>query len=171
MPALAQDVVVGWSAFTSGFGKLSSGSSRIRIITGQPCVGESSGSNASFSSGVLADPLIRGPLTGIGSEASPGLPTKFELYQNYPNPFNPTTTIRYSMAGVGVQASGVNDVRLVVYDVLGREIAVLVNELKTPGTYAVRFDGSRLASGVYVYRIHAGNVVQSKKLLLLREGF
>ena len=71
-----------------------------------------------------------------------------EWFQNYPNPFNPTTGVRY-------QVSEVSYVRLAVYDLLGREVAVLVNERKAPGKYELRFDGSSLASGVYVYRLTA----------------
>ncbi len=80
----------------------------------------------------------------------------------------PSLAFTFLLSLVGMPALAQD---IVVYAVLGREVAVLVNELKAPGTYAVRFDGTRLASGVYVYRIHAGNVVQSKKLLPLRQGF
>jgi len=95
--------------------------------------------------------------------AQDGLPENFALYQNYPNPFNPSTKIGYRVWGVG---SGW--VRLAVYDMLGREVAVLVNETKNPGTYTVRFDGSGLASGVYLYRLVAGNFVDTKKFVLLK---
>ncbi len=88
-------------------------------------------------------------------------PRSFELSQNYPNPFNPRTGIRY-------QVPGVSNVNLIVYDMLGREVAVLVNERKAPGSYEVEFDGSRLASGVYFYRLMAGNFVQTKKMLMLK---
>ncbi|MEW6511112.1 MAG: T9SS type A sorting domain-containing protein [Bacteroidota bacterium] len=104
------------------------------------------------------------------------LPREFALLQNYPNPFNPTTTIRYTIAGVvapsGASLSGVegrvSNVKLVVYDVLGREVATLVNEVKQPGTYTVQFDGSGLASGVYFYRLTAGSFVQSRKMALVK---
>jgi hypothetical protein len=102
-----------------------------------------------------------------------GLPGETSLAQNYPNPFNPTTRIRYTIARV-VALSGSegpaagSEVRLVVYDLLGREVAVLVDEMKEPGSYEVRFDGSGLASGVYIYLLKAGSFVESKKLLLLR---
>jgi len=160
-PALAQTVVVSWSAFTSGFSDIPLGNSRLWSITGQTFVGESSGNNTTFSSGFLADTLIRGPFASVAPGATPGVPTRFELSQNYPNPFNPSTIVRYIVPAV-------TSVKLVIYDLLGREIAVLVNEIKTPGTYSVRFDGSGLASGVYIYRMDAGSFVQSRKLLLLR---
>ncbi|MEW6652394.1 MAG: C39 family peptidase [Bacteroidota bacterium] len=89
------------------------------------------------------------------------IPANFELYQNYPNPFNPTTTIRYQIANSGF-------VSLKVYDMLGKEIAVLVNETKYPGIYEVNFDASGFSSGVYVYRLHAGSQSQTKKLILMK---
>jgi hypothetical protein len=95
------------------------------------------------------------------SDATPDLPKVFALEQNYPNPFNPKTVVRYQVAGV-------SDVKITVYDVLGREVAVLANERKLPGRYEVTFDGSHLASGVYFYRMQAGSFVQTRKLTLLK---
>jgi M6 family metalloprotease-like protein len=110
-------------------------------------------------------PLSRIILTAIGlvgiSERAEGIPERNSLAQNYPNPFNPSTVIRY-------QLPGVSNVRLAVCDLLGREVAVLVNERKAPGSYEVRFDGAGLSSGVYFYRLQAGDFVQTRKLLLLR---
>jgi WD40 repeat protein len=88
-------------------------------------------------------------------------PLHFELSQNYPNPFNPSTRIQYSV-------SSSEKVTLKVYDVLGREIATLVNERKSPGMYEVQFDGSGLSSGMYFYRLQAGNFVDTKKFVLLK---
>ena len=85
----------------------------------------------------------------------------FNLAQNYPNPFNPTTKITYSVAQR-------NHVSLKVYDMLGREVASLVNTTKDAGTYEVNFNASSLASGLYIYKIQAGNFVQSKKMMLLK---
>jgi hypothetical protein len=90
-----------------------------------------------------------------------GLPAQFALEQNYPNPFNPSTVISY-------QLPVVSNVKLAVCDILGREVAVLVNERKNPGSYEVKFDGSRFASGVYFYRIQAQDFTQVKRLLLLK---
>ena len=86
---------------------------------------------------------------------------RFSLSQNYPNPFNPTTSIEY-------QVSSSEKVSLKVYDILGREIKTLVNEVKSPGSYEVQFDASQIASGVYFYRLTAGDFVQTKKMILLR---
>jgi hypothetical protein len=96
------------------------------------------------------------------------IPTEFALEQNYPNPFNPVTIVKYTIAGAGGQGPGVSDVKITVCDVLGREVAVLVNERKAPGNYDVTFDGSRLSSGIYIYRMIAGGFVQARKMLLIR---
>jgi hypothetical protein len=85
----------------------------------------------------------------------------YKLFQNYPNPFNPTTKIQFTI--VNRQLTIVK-----VFDLLGREVTTLVNEVKSPGTYTVEFDGSDLASGVYFYRLQAGDFAQSKKLVLLK---
>jgi hypothetical protein len=85
---------------------------------------------------------------------------KYELYQNYPNPFNPTTKINYTIPAN-------EQVTLKVYDLLGKEVAVLVNEYKSPGKYVVEFNGNALASGVYIYKLMIGGRVYIKKMLLL----
>jgi hypothetical protein len=87
--------------------------------------------------------------------------SKFELNQNYPNPFNPVTNIKYSVAEFG-------RITLKVYDLLGKEVASLVNEEKHPGSYSVIFNASNLASGIYFYRLQAGGQSLSKKLLLIK---
>ena len=106
-----------------------------------------------------------------------GIPNGYSLAQNYPNPFNPTTEVAFSIPQSGPRhrppsADGhMGDegfVSLEVYDMLGREVRTLVNEVKRPGTYTVRFDGSGLAGGVYFYRLQAADFVASKKLLLLK---
>ena len=97
---------------------------------------------------------------GVGEKAAV-IPLLFGLGQNYPNPFNPITNITF-------QVPITSHVTLSVYDMLGREVAVLVNERQEAGVHEVKFDGSGLASGIYFYRIQAGNFVETKKLLLLR---
>jgi glucuronoarabinoxylan endo-1,4-beta-xylanase len=105
---------------------------------------------------VLRDPTIPGV-----NEEKKGLPTSYALEQSYPNPFNPRTV-------VSSQLPVASDVTLVVYDVLGREVAVLVNERRAAGSYQDTFDASGLSSGVYIYRLRAGSFVQSRTMLLLK---
>ena len=88
-------------------------------------------------------------------------PVLWALEQNYPNPFNPNTDIRF-------QISEFRHIRLAVYDLLGREVAVLVNEPRHPGSYSVQFDASHLASGVYLYRITAGSFIQTRRMVVLK---
>jgi hypothetical protein len=97
--------------------------------------------------------------SGILEPMSVG-PLQFNLEQNYPNPFNPATNIQFSIVNRQWTI-------LKVFDVLGRAVATLVNEVKQPGTYTVKFDGSNLSSGVYLYHIHAeGNVITRKMVLM-----
>jgi phosphatidylserine/phosphatidylglycerophosphate/cardiolipin synthase-like enzyme len=95
-------------------------------------------------------------------------PSSFALLPNYPNPFNPSTTIGYTIAGTGHEATGTRWVRLAVYDVLGREVALLVNEKRPPGSFSVRFDARSLASGIYFARLESGTVNLVRPMLLLR---
>jgi hypothetical protein len=98
--------------------------------------------------------------TGVAHDNGNG-PASYSLSQNYPNPCNPNSDIRY-------QISEFRNVRLAVYDLLGREVALLVNEMKPAGMYEVRFDASGLASGVYIYRLTAGSFVETRKMIVLR---
>ena len=91
---------------------------------------------------------------------------EFKLYQNYPNPFNPTTKISYQIPAVGNE--NVSSVQLTVYDLLGNEVAELVNENKNAGYHEVNFKANNLSSGVYFYQITTGNYIQSRKMILLR---
>ena len=96
-------------------------------------------------------------------------PKDFVLYQNYPNPFNPNTTIKFEIPSV--IASGAKQsqfVTLKVYDILGNEVATLVNEEKRLGVYEVEFNASSLASGMYLYKLQAGKFVQLKKMILIK---
>lgn len=89
------------------------------------------------------------------------IPVEYELFENYPNPFNPTTTISFSIPQQ-------EKVELIVYDVLGRKVAELVNETIPSGTHSIDFDGSNLSSGMYIYKITAGQFSESKKMLLVK---
>jgi len=101
------------------------------------------------------------------------VPNTFSLSQNYPNPFNPSTTIRYAIpllrGDESLSASGgVVPITLKVYDILGNEVATLVSEQKEPGNYEVNFVASSIATGVYIYRLIAGNFIAAKKMILLK---
>ena len=104
--------------------------------------------------------LIQGSLTTSG-ETEDELPGTVELKQNFPNPFNPTTVISFAVPED-------TDVRLTVYDVLGRQVTQLVNEHKSAGTYEVNFDATRLSSGVYIYRLEAGETIRTKRMMLVK---
>ena len=89
------------------------------------------------------------------------IPNAYSLSQNYPNPFNPVTQIKFDIAKQGLT-------KLKIFDVLGREIMTLVNEVKTPGSYIVDFDGSNIASGVYFYRLESGTFTDVKRMILIK---
>ena len=113
------------------------------------------------SDSVLA-PIQGNPPSKIGADSKKQIkPVSYSLGQNYPNPFNPTTRIDYSIKQAGF-------VTLKIYDMLGKEVAVLVNGNKPAGYYTVEFNGSNLPSGVYIYRLTAGKFSSSKKLMLMK---
>ncbi len=107
----------------------------------------------------IPDPTLI--ITSIKEDKSDFIPEEFYLYQNYPNPFNPNTVITY-------QLSEKNLVTLKVFDVLGREIATLVNEVQSPGKYNIRFNGDGLSSGIYLYQLKFGDKIQTRKMILLK---
>jgi hypothetical protein len=100
-------------------------------------------------------------IVGVDDSPSHAIPSAFRLQQNYPNPFNPTTVISFDLPRV-------DDVRLVVYDLLGREVTTLLDEMVPAGSYRLRFDASGMASGVYYYRLTVGPYVEVKKMILIR---
>ena len=114
--------------------------------------------------GCIIDGIIYGDTTGITTGISPvstEIPSAFSLSQNYPNPFNPTTKIKFDM-------SRISDVKITVYDIMGREVQTLVNERLQPGSYEVTFDGSALSSGVYFYKLITEGLKETKKMLLIK---
>ena len=112
---------------------------------------------------LLGDPalVIKNPVIAGVQEPRDELPREFVLYQNYPNPFNPSTTIEYSLPAE-------THVRLKVFNMLGQEVALLVNEEQRAGLHQVQFDAAELASAVYFYRLQAGDFVATKTLVLLK---
>ncbi|HMK39867.1 MAG TPA: alkaline phosphatase D family protein, partial [Bacteroidota bacterium] len=109
----------------------------------------------------FATHTVASAITSVRNSAAKEGPAVTSLSQNYPNPFNPVTTISYTLAARSA-------VSLMVFNTLGQKVSTLVNEIQDPGTHSIRFDGSRLAGGVYFYRIQAGAYAESKKLILLK---
>ncbi|MFZ1289864.1 MAG: T9SS type A sorting domain-containing protein [Melioribacteraceae bacterium] len=112
---------------------------------------------------VFADFLVE-QLTSIKSETK--VLDKFSLSQNYPNPFNASTTIKYSIGTVETQ--NLASLQLKVYDILGREIKILINKIQSRGNYEIELDASNLPSGIYFYTLHVNNQVLLKKMTLLK---
>ncbi|MBK7632005.1 MAG: T9SS type A sorting domain-containing protein [Ignavibacteriales bacterium] len=115
-----------------------------------------------------AEPLDSSTLSKLGFtrfptsvESKKQIPMEFILYQNYPNPFNPGTKIQYAI-------SSTQFVQLKIYDFLGREVTTLVSEEKVAGSYEINFDASQLTSGIYFYRLQAGDFIQTKKMILIK---
>ncbi|MFZ1292132.1 MAG: M14-type cytosolic carboxypeptidase [Melioribacteraceae bacterium] len=109
--------------------------------------------------------IYTGPLTSIEENK---IPNKFVLYQNYPNPFNPSTIIRYVIPSAASSYNASNNVRLTIFDILGKEVAKLVNEFQSAGEYEVKFDGSNLASGTYFYNLQVGDFSKTLRMLLVK---
>ena len=138
-----------WASFSSGL----PGNTRVWSLTVS-----SDGIFAGTNRGIWRRPLSE-MTTDVKNSIE--LPKNFSLEQNYPNPFNPTTTINYSLPKRSL-------VTLKIYDVLGREIATLVNEEKNSGTYKVIWDAKNMTSGVYFYQLRVGSFSQTEKMILLR---
>ena len=107
-------------------------------------------------------------VVGVDDNTNKNTSLKFELSQNYPNPFNPSTTIKYSIPIVETMHATSQLVTLKVYDILGREVATLVNTQQIAGNYEVTFDATNLVSGIYFYKLQSGSFFESKKMLLLK---
>ncbi len=120
------------------------------------------GGSIDVSSGWFIDDVkITPSLVGVESNLNSKTPQSYQLSQNYPNPFNPSTIIQYAI-------SIKQFVTLKIFDVLGKEVAILVNEEKPAGNYEVEFDGSGITSGVYFYKVQAGTFVETKKMIYLK---
>jgi hypothetical protein len=127
----------------------------------QFAVADSSGNDDGIGSYALLDDISFGGAVGVKDRNNNTALNNFELEQNYPNPFNPSTNISYKINKAG-------NVSLKVYNVLGTEVATLVNEYKPAGNYTVRFNASNFSSGVYFYKLTAGNYSEIKKMTLLK---
>lgn len=154
----AQSNEVNWWEFSSGFSTSKNANSEIVSEAGQNLVGVSGKGNTWITGGFFTShPNI---FTGVNNTEE-SVPGKYQLYQNYPNPFNPSTIISW-------QLPSKSHVLLKVYNVLGKEISTLVNEVRPAGKYKIIFDAGTLASGVYFYRLIADSFSETKKMLLIR---
>jgi hypothetical protein len=131
----------------------------------------SQGANGYSNQGTLIGCSINGIIYGdttLTSVNQTGIefPKNFSLFQNYPNPFNPSTKIKFDLKENG--RLKMEDVKLTIYDILGREVQTLVNEQLQPGTYEVTFDESNLPSGIYFYQLKAGDYIETRKMLLIK---
>jgi hypothetical protein len=118
------------------------------------------GWNGTISGNVGYDTVTWCPITGI-QQISTTVPKDYVLEQNYPNPFNPTTTIKFSIPKEGY-------VEMKLFDVTGREVATLVSDPFKAGTYEIDFDGTKLSSGVYFYKVVVGDFTATKKMVLIK---
>jgi serine protease len=158
-----------WTALSSGLSNTSAGPADIANVTSSGPYNIPAGSSIDVAFAIAADislPNLRTAfanartkynsiLTSVNDDLNP-LPRKFELAQNYPNPFNPSTIIKFSIPSESY-------VNLKIYDMLGREVRTLLNEEKSPGSYSINFMAGNLPSGVYLYKLTAGNYTDTKE--------
>jgi len=109
----------------------------------------------------MIDNFMTSVLVGVEDQSTTELPTGYTLAQNYPNPFNPSTQISFAIPNSEL-------VTLNIYDVLGKEVATLVDGAQSAGSYTVSFDASKLSSGIYFYTLKAGNFIETKKMILMK---
>jgi len=150
------------AAVTAGGNIATSSNYTVRSSVGQVAVSSASSTSYSLSAGIWPSIFNVNKLTSINPEnPKQDLPDKFSLDPAYPNPFNPSTRIQYALP------EAVN-VRLTVYNMLGQQVKVLVNKKQKAGRHAVTFHSSQISSGMYIYRLEAGNFVKVRKMTLLK---
>ena len=146
------------SSITNGASVSNGGNHKVRSSVGECTIGISS--NASYKT-LFGFLYTQQPIITELKTSNSLIPDKYEMSQNYPNPFNPSTVIEFEIP----QES---KVVLEVFNILGEKMTTLVNEVKTPGYYNVKFDAGLFSSGFYIYRIQAENFVEVKKMILLK---
>lgn len=161
--AFAQSSQVAWSSFNQGFGAASSAGTQLCSALGQSVVGSAQNTNSQITSGFLVHPLISDTKTAVEEKVQEEsqLPTSYELGQNYPNPFNPSTTIAFALPRP-------SEITLKVFDASGREVATLVEGRLPAGRHEVVLDARPFSSGVYFYRLQAGEFSQTRRLTLVK---
>ena len=138
---------------------ISNSNHTLTATIGQPIIGNTSNTLHTNSIGFWYQ--YAATITDVEDRWMFEIPKQFELYQNYPNPFNPTTVIRY---GIPKESN----VKLVVYNILGEMVKTLVENTQKAGSYEVNFNASNLATGIYIYRIQAGQFAETKKMVLMK---
>lgn len=161
--AFAQTNKIEWSSFNQGFGSASSAGTQVCSALGQSFVGSTQNTNSQIASGFLVHPLISDTKTAVEekTQEESQLPTSYELEQNYPNPFNPSTTIAFALPRT-------SEVTLKIFDASGREVATLVEGRLPAGRHQVVLDARPFSSGVYFYRLQAGEFSQTRRLTLIK---
>ncbi len=157
--ASSQNAIVPWSSVNMGYADQKTGNTRIQSVAGQNFVGSSLQANTQIISGFLADTSFRSVLVAVKPDEA--LPDRYSLAQNYPNPFNPATTVHFEIPKQ-------SHVLLRVYNLLGQDVMTVMDEEKVAGGYDVRINGSSLSSGVYFYRLEAGDFAQTRKLVIVK---
>lgn len=149
---------INWWDFSSGYGISSNANSKVESVAGQNFIGVSGNGNTQLIGGFFYS--YSNIITGVKTNHEL-LPERYQLYQNYPNPFNPSTIITW-------QQPSESHVLLKIYNILGKEVSTIVNEIKPAGKYKITFDASNLASGVYFYRLITNSFNETKKMILIR---
>ena len=157
-PAVFAQYTLKQSTFGSGGGALTNENYLMAVTVGQPATGASSNDSYRAASGVWFQ--LGGYLTGVEQDEAE-IPLEFRLDQNYPNPFNPSTTIRFALPKQSA-------VTLKLYNMLGRQIALLLDEQLPPGVHNYVFDAGDLPTGIYFYKIQADDFVKVRKLMLVK---
>ena len=133
----------------------------VRLVSNDSCFAVWSQRNSGSGNNIWAVEGCNGIITTGIENTGNEIPSTYSLSQNYPNPFNPTTNIKFSIPKSGY-------VKLVIYDITGKEVETLIDENLTGGTYKADFDGSNLASGIYLYNISASDFTETKKMMLIK---
>jgi hypothetical protein len=157
--AHAQNSQVSWWGMDMGGGTCGGQNTMLSAVVGDRWIGYTSQGNTAVMGGFMLNPAIWQTVVSMAEHAQ--IPEAYALYQNYPNPFNPSTTIRFDIPATSM-------VRLSVFDLLGREVAVLVNEKRNAGVFETKFLNGGVSSGVYFFRLQAGDYAQTRKMILIK---
>ena len=155
--SLSAQQVLQTSVFGSGGAVTDNPNLRLDCTLGQLGVGMSDNANFTLNSGFW----YSADIITVVEDGEAGIPEKYELYQNYPNPFNPATTIKYAVPEAA-------RIRIELYNLLGQQVRVLLDEEKERGYHTIELRANGLASGIYLYRMIANNYIETKKLILLK---